>query len=384
MSATANGLPVQRLLVEEFEGEVRAWRELAARAMEPNVFFEPAFALALAGSTPAQLRPRFVAVWRQESLERRLVGLFPIAARRFRFGGDLMSIWLHKQTALGAPLVDRDCDAPALAAFLDWLAKGSSASGVVLPRLVRDGPLHKALLDVARSRGGQATELEIFDRAALLRGSDRDALCRRGASAKALKDLQRRRRRLAEAGAASFSISASAQEARVAAGRFLELESSGWKRSTAFLVDPALAAFFRSATEGLAREGKCRIASLTLDERPLAMGVVLESVDRAFFWKIAYDEAFRSRAPGIGLVYELTAALAARDDIALTDSCAIANHPMIDRFWPDRIGICDLAVPLPGVSAAAFASACRRELWRRRLREKAKRVLQGLLARKQS
>src|SRR5208283_5101213 len=76
------------------------------------------------------------------------------------------------------------------------------------------------------------------------------------------------------------------------------------------------------------------------DGAPLAMGILFESGDRAYFWKIAFDERFRSYAPGIDLVHRLTGVLAGRDDIALTDSCAIANHPMIDRFWPDRIGVC--------------------------------------------
>jgi Acetyltransferase (GNAT) domain len=36
------------------------------------------------------------------------------------------------------------------------------------------------------------------------------------------------------------------------------------------------------------------------------MGIVLRSRDRAFFWKIAYDEAFAAQSPGVQLALETT------------------------------------------------------------------------------
>ena len=234
-------------------------------------------------------------------------------------------------------MLDRDCAEDVLERFLDWLATSGPAAGVVFPRLVENGPLHRALLAASRRTGRAAATLERFERAMLAPGSDPDELWTRGAGKKALKDLHRRRRRLAEQGALEFSIASSPREVRDALERFLTLEASGWKgKSGALLAHAALSAFSRGATRLLAREGKCRVASLTLAGRPLAMGVVILSRGRAYFWKIAFDEEFRAQAPGIHLLYELTRALSARADIDMTDSCAIANHPMIDRFWPDR------------------------------------------------
>lgn len=373
---------MQRLDVEDMDGEIGAWRDLAARALEPNAFFEPGFALSLARHSLPRSRPRFVAVWRRDGVAaQRLVGLFPMARTRPWLGGGLAAIWLDRQAACAAPLVDRDCAEEVLARFLEWVGETQRVSGVLFPRLVEGSPLHRAIVAAA---GAGVRTLERFERAALLKDSDRDELCRRGASNKALKDLRRRARRLGEEGDVAFAITSTPSETRAAAEQFLILEGSGWKRKSGFLSHPALTAFFRSATRLLAREGKCRIASLTLDGRPLAMGVVLQTGDRAFFWKIAYDEACHARAPGIHLVYELTAALAAQEDVALTDSCAIANHPMIDRFWPDRISICDVAAPLPQAPIARFDAACRLELLRRRLRARVKAWAKGLLGRRES
>jgi CelD/BcsL family acetyltransferase involved in cellulose biosynthesis len=387
-----DGFSMRTLSVEQLDDNYDAWRDLVQRSLEPNGFFEPGFALSLARHSPAKSRPQFVAVWRDGEAageQRRLVGLFPLTPASswsgFLSGGGLARLWLDKQTALAAPLLDRDCAEAVVEQFLDWLAKNRPAAGVVFPRLVKNGPIHRAILNAARGSGRVVATLDEFERAMLSPGSDADELWLRGASKKALKDLHRRQRRLAELGAVEFSIVSSPQEVRDALEQFLTLEASGWKgKSGALLSHPALSAFVRSATRMLARENKCSVARLTLAGRPLAMGVVIESRGRAYFWKIAFDEAFRAQAPGIHLLYELTRAQAARADIDMTDSCAIANHPMIDRFWPDRLAICDVAVQSRAGVTSAFDAACRADALRRSLRASVKRMVKRLLGRKES
>jgi len=370
--------------VEEIDAHIDAWSALAARALEPNAFLEPGFAVALARHSPVKSRPRFIAVWR-EGTERRLIGLFPLAPAQFRLGAGLARLWLDKQMALAAPLLDPEFAVAALLAFFDYLKKTQRAAAAAFPRITQGGAVHQAILAAAKASGRAVETFESFERAALLADSDADELARRGASSKTLKELHRRRRRLEEQGAVEFALLCDPKSVRAAVEQFLALEASGWKgASGALLKDSALSAFARSATRLLAREGKCRIARLTLTGRPLAMGVLFESGNRAFFWKIAYDEAFRAQAPGIDLVYELTRALASRGDITLTDSCAIANHPMIDRFWPDRIAICDIAVELDLARPQAFRNACGAETLSRRLRGFVKRVAIRVLKRRRS
>ena len=63
-----------------------------------------------------------------------------------------------------------------------------------------------------------------------------------------------------------------------------------------------------------------------------------------------------------------------RDDTAikLVDSCAVADHPMIDQLWSGRIAMADLLVPLAGRPAMAIAIAGER------LRRAVKRPLKAL------
>jgi len=372
-----NGLHVEALGFEDMDADQGAWADLVARALEPNAFFEPAFALSAARHFPVRARPHFVAVREGGAHHgpRRLMGLFPVMTPGPLPGEGLAKIWLHKQATLATPLLDRDRAVEATTAFLGWLANATSAAGVLFPRLPKDGPAFAALAAAARGSGLRLEIVEEHERAILYAGGDVDELWTRGASKKELKELRRRQRRLEDMGPVEYALYESPEDVRRAAEDFIALEASGWKGGKgAFLSHPSLTTFVRSATRLLAHEGKCQIHALTLSGRPIAMGIVVESRGRAAFWKIAYDEGLRSQAPGIQLLYALTKAQLARLDVVSTDSCAIANHPMIDRFWPDRLAICDVAIQARADREEAFLDHCRRERARRRLRALAKQA----------
>src|SRR3982751_3819585 len=101
-------------------GEVRGeWRELAARALEPNVFYDPAFALAAAPVFGADAGA--VLVWSSKTPQR-LIGLFPLRLER-RYGVmATLTGWTHPYAPFGVPLVDRDEVDAAIDALLDYVA----------------------------------------------------------------------------------------------------------------------------------------------------------------------------------------------------------------------------------------------------------------------
>ncbi len=124
----------------------------------------------------------------------------------------------------------------------------------------------------------------------------------------------------------------------------------------------------------MAAQGQCRIDALSIDEKPIAMAIVLQTGSRAFFWKIAYDEDFKTLSPGVQLTLELTAHQFADPTVNATDSCATANHPMINRLWPGRITIGDVLLVLPSASPSSLRSklVVRAEEARRWIRATAK------------
>jgi hypothetical protein len=140
---------------------------------------------------------------------------------------------------------------------------------------------------------------------------------------------------------------------------YLAVEAAGWKgrSGTSAMSNSTTARFFARAVTSLASEGKARIDRLKLNGRTIASTITLFSGDRAWFWKTAYDENYARYSPGVQLARDLTEALRGEAAIKLVDSCAVADHPMIDQLWAGRIAIADLLVPLAGGPAMAMALA---------------------------
>src|SRR5579883_155917 len=107
------------------------WRELAARALEPNVFHEPAFALEAAPVFGVDAGA--VLVWSGTS-PRKLLGLFParIVRRRYALHLPLLVSWTHPYAPLGTPLVEREAAEPVIAAWLAHLADDPQLPGLLL------------------------------------------------------------------------------------------------------------------------------------------------------------------------------------------------------------------------------------------------------------
>ena len=131
-----------------------AWRELVSCALEPNVFYDPAFALPAARVFGADVGA--VLVWSKSAP--RLIGLFPARIERRYSVMAALTGWTHPYAPLGVPLVDRDEAEAAIGAFLDHVERETRLPKLVmLPLIARDGPVAAALARVlARREIGRA------------------------------------------------------------------------------------------------------------------------------------------------------------------------------------------------------------------------------------
>ena len=80
------------------------------------------------------------------------------------------------------------------------------------------------------------------------------------------------------------------------------------------------------------------------DERTLAATITLRAGETAWLWKIAYNEAARRASPGVQLTLDVTESILADTTVARVDSCATADHPMIDHLWRERLALTDLLI----------------------------------------
>jgi CelD/BcsL family acetyltransferase involved in cellulose biosynthesis len=347
------------------------WRALSARALEPNVFYEPAFALAAA--------PVFgqgagaVLVWRKT----RLVGLFPMLIERRRYGlAGAVAGWTYRFAPLGVPLVDPEEPAATIAAWLDHLAAQPAMPALLLLPLVPAQGAFAAALEAALTRGGRrSATFDSHQRAVLAPGAERTNYLVRAMSASRLKKLRRQRRRLEEFAPVTFTTVTAPQDIAPALQDFLVIEASGWKglAGTAAIADPAIRHFVESAVAALAAEGKARIDRICLNGRAIAVYVTLLSGNVAWCWKTAYTEGLARSSPGVQLALDLTEALLKESAVERVDSCATADHPMIDHIWRERLALCDRLIALRP-AALPFGLACRLETFRRGLIAAAKAV----------
>jgi len=373
--ATRARLFVERADLRTMLTHQTAWADLAGRALESNIFLDPGFALPLVQHMASGRRPTFVLVWEEDSDTAfgRLVGLMALAPPAFP-ADPVVRAFSHSLICLGTPLVDRTRGSEAWTLLLEWLGTDPRQAALALTGLPRDGAFFRMLVDAEL---GSRCHILSEAKRACLGGRDAHAPVAKAAmSAKRRKEMRRLSRRLADLGHRSFVSARTPAEIGRATERFLALEHRGWKggRGSALLADRALATFTRSMTRLMAHEGKCRIDSLEVDGRAVAMGIVLTAGGRAHFWKTAFDEAYAPLSPGVQLALEITEAQLADPTIRMTDSCAAPDHPMIDRLWPDRMMVADILINLRPGAPRRFATIYRIELWHRAMRRTAKTI----------
>jgi CelD/BcsL family acetyltransferase involved in cellulose biosynthesis len=345
-----------------------AWRDLAGRALEPNVFYDPAFALSAA---PVFGDPGAVAVWSKSG---RLIGLFPARIeRRYGVMGTLTG-WTHPYAPFGVPLVDRDEADAAIIGFLDHAeAEGTL---LVLPLIAAEGPFAAALSRALLRRGGAMERYGAHARALLAPDGVRKTYLDRALSPKKLKELRRQRRRLLEHGLIKLATARDADTIVPALSDYLRLEASGWKgrAGTAARRHAAILSFMHDAVTALAAQGGARVDRLVQDERTLAATITLRAGETAWLWKIAYNEAARRASPGVQLTLDVTESILADTPIARVDSCATADHPMIDHLWRERLALTDLLIAPSAAAMGQFRIARHLETLRRTLIASAKRM----------
>lgn len=354
----------------------QAWRDLAARAIEPNVFYEPSFALAAAPVFGADAGA--VLVW-SNGAPKTLLGFFPARLKGWRHGAfpTLLAGWTHPFAPLGTPLVDSGHAEAVIASWLDCLTENPSNPALLLmPLLPEEGPFATALDQVLARRGAAVARLDRHRRAMLVPGADRGEYLRSALSAKMRKELNRRRRRLADLGPVEHTVVENPAGIGAALEDFMALEARGWKGriGTAMAQQPEIRAFARQAIPMLAAEGKARADRLTVGGRLIAATIALRSGSTVWGWKTAYDESCHRFSPGVQVILDLTQDLLEDPTIARIDSGATPDHPMIDHLWRERLALSDRLILLRPTAAPVFAFVCRLETLHRAAIRAAKAV----------
>jgi hypothetical protein len=327
--------------------QLRAWRELAAVAAEPNPFFEPYFVLASvrrAGASGARL----LVVER----DGQWLACVPVR-RRGTPPVEALQSWCDQYCFLGTPLVARDCVHEAVEALMSAAARRHRL--FVLERMALDGPIGATVQELLETHSYQLVVERRFERAAALQRSEPYE-----PSAGERKERRRRLRRF-ERELGELPQLRDRSDDPDAIEDFLHMEESSWKgqAGTAFASRAPDAAFLRQISTAFRNEGRLRVLELGAgDGEPLAIICDLIADDTVFWFKIAYDERYRRFAPGVELTYLSVEDFFAGDS-RLLDSCAAPESELVNRVLPDRRQLATLVIGPPGVRGALARGAAR-------------------------
>lgn len=347
-----------------------AWDRLAAEASEPNPFAERWCLQSALHLLDPERNARLVMV--RDGSDGPVIGIMPIAAaaRYGRLPLRHVSGWAHPNHFHGAPLVRAGFESLFWSILLGWCDAAPWARTLLhVPRLTADGPLHRALVDVARVRGGEVEVVHREERALLDSQLSPEDYWDAAVRAKKRKELRRQANRLAEQGAVGFRRWQAGEAIDPWIDAFLDLEARGWKgrAGSALASHSDTQAWFRAIVAGAADAGRLDMRALDLGDRPLAMLINFLAPPGGFSFKTAFDEDYARFSPGV-LLQQANLDLLRDPVIAWVDSCAAPDHPMIDSVWRERRALVwvNAALSAPA-DRLRFAMLTRAErFWRRR------------------
>ena len=326
----------------------QGWDELALSASMPNPFFER-WAL-----VPAleQFAADHTVLLAQLFDGDQLVGVMPVSMGRDYYGHPIphVSTWLHHNAFCGTPLVATGYELAFWAHLISWADRASAMSPFLhLPKLPTDGPVHAALRE-ALSLGARPTAIaECEERALLASELGSEEYYTQSMTRKRRKELRRLHTRLAEQG----DLQLVRQRGTAGLAEWIDaslfLEKAGWKgkQGTSLADHSSTTQFFREALTGAAETNRLERLSFTLDGRPIAMLANFVTPPGVFSFKTTFDEDFARYSPGLLLQID-NLALLDTDGINWADSCAAADHPMIERIWREKREIVSVNVALGG------------------------------------
>lgn len=340
------------------------WTALAADAAEANAFYAPDMLCAALDHLASAPGVRLV----EAQAGGELIGLLPVVVSQRHGRLPIASVenWMHAHCFFGAPLIRRGQEVAAWRGLLAQLDDAHWAPGFLyLQGLDAAGANAAALEALCVEQGRGRREVHRHDRAMLRSALDAESYWETHVRAKKRKEIRRLQKRLAELGAVEQRRLEKRAELPHWCADFLTLEAAGWKgrEGTALACSPADAAFFRAACAAAFDAGRLHFLRIDLDGQPIAMLANFRHGEGAFSFKIAFDEELGRFSPGVLIELANLHAVQGDPDIGWMDSCAAADHPMIDSLWAERRTIVQYRIALRGRGldrmrrTAAFALA---------------------------
>ena len=335
------------------QAEIDAWRDLEDRAIEPNAFLSPYFALPALRHLDPDKTGLCTLVEVDDAgkppLHPQIVGaaVFVHSGPTLRFPLPHLVGYTSEHSFLGGVLLNATVAEAALEALLDALGTDAhSCHGVTFPRMRVDGPIGEVLRR-SGARGRASVVLDREQRIVMIpKETSQTYLAQQAASR--CKSFRRRQRRLADLGPVRWTVHRSPESVGTRIEHHLDLEHRGWKgrQGTSLRSTASGAAFFREVFEAFGLEGRALFTELSVGDSVVASTSNLVSGRAAFAFKIGWEPSLARQAPGIlSEIQLIRESPSVCPDIDWFDSGASPGSYLED-LWLERCEVAEVVVPL--------------------------------------
>jgi GNAT acetyltransferase-like protein len=329
---------------------VPAWEELAAAALEPNVFYEHWMLLPALREFGAGKDIKVTMVLLHDPCDAdappRLGALFPLEPLR-RLKVSALGLWRHVHCYVCTPLVRADAAMECMVELFRWFRSGeASASLMELGCVSADGPFRRLLVDLSNELGLLSCTTDLFTRGLWRQAYDPNGGPESAVSGDLRRRLRRKERRLSELGRVEHVVLRPRDDVGRWIDEFLRIEASGWKgeNGSALASSASGRRFFTEIATSAFRRDRLLMLGLDFDGRPIARRCAFVAGEGSFAFKTAYDEKFADFSPGAMLEMDSIRQLKTLPGVRWMDSCAAADNSLVNRLSNDRRTMQSIAV----------------------------------------
>ena len=323
---------------------IERWHGLEARAVEPNAYLSPSFALPAIDHLERADDVYLATAHRADGhdTDGTLCGLAILVHRRASalFPLPHMASFKSKHSYLTGFLLDEVDPKATGEAIVDHIASARPrAYGLHLVDFPSEGPANDAVRSIAsRQRWATTTighrERPVLDVAALRSAASWDSHL----SANRRKKYRRSVRGLEEHGALDWHITKGRDVTDADIDEFLRLEHLGWKggQGSSLLSSSANRSFFAASAKAFQATDSLVMTQLRQNGTAIAATCNFASGDELFAFKIGWEPELARHSPGIVNELRFLEHVAASTDRLTTVDSGAGEDSFIGPYWPGR------------------------------------------------
>lgn len=350
--------------------DVRAWRDLAKHAIEPNPVFEADCIIPAARYLPNGAEMSLVIA----EDEGRFFGCFPVirvaadvapSATWPGIGRPAFTTQVRRMRWDLTPLMSEERGIEAATALLSALTHRGGAKGagiLVLEALDADGPVSSYIACAARKLRLPVQTYRTWERPVVRR---RDELTYRSIhGAKSLRKIARSRRLLGEKLDGEVQLVDRSADA-LAVDALIAIEAAGYKGKTtgrrqgllraapgatggALMSHPGEPEWFREMCDGFRSAGRLLLYSLQVGDSVVAMQLMLRGGEGLFGLMMVFQEDYAHWSPGVHLALDSIDRFHEATDAQWSDTCTYEGNETLLRLYPDRRKVSTVLVAVGG------------------------------------